>query len=96
MCSKGTFTPVPDKQCVGLHEDTGAKSAAQCENNCCEDDYCIVWQFSDTVSRGVRKHTAHAASHVADMQNPGLISLHEFMMHIFYIIYDVVDRLYMD
>ena len=55
MCSKGTFTPPAlEKQCSGLHADTGAKSATQCENNCCADDDCIVWQFSNTVSRGVR------------------------------------------
>lgn len=53
MCANGTFTPVPDKQGSGLHEDSAAQSAIECENNCCADPSCIVWQFADTKMRGV-------------------------------------------
>lgn len=39
-------------QCSGLAEDQKAKSAAACAVNCCNDQSCSVWQFSNATSGG--------------------------------------------
>ena len=53
MCPNGVFTPVPQKRCDGLQDDTAATSATECQNNCCADNGCIVWQWADLATKGV-------------------------------------------
>jgi hypothetical protein len=38
--------------CSGLHKQPTAASADQCQDSCCWDQSCLVWQFANTSTKG--------------------------------------------
>eukprot|EP00931_Biecheleriopsis_adriatica_P089983 TRINITY_DN64037_c0_g1_i1.p1 TRINITY_DN64037_c0_g1~~TRINITY_DN64037_c0_g1_i1.p1 ORF type:complete len:622 (+),score=112.86 TRINITY_DN64037_c0_g1_i1:42-1907(+) len=55
--------------CFGLERDEVAKTAEQCQQNCCDDSFCSVWQFMKTGQcwRGRSQHCTSAHPYAADV-----------------------------
>ena len=50
-CPAGTFVNASHVQCDGLSKRS-AQDAADCQNECCDDPECLVWQFEDPNVQG--------------------------------------------